>query len=89
MASAIDFHRELADDIKTVIGGGWWHLVHAEKKLYLYGTSDEFGPCSEEQVRQSIEQYMSPRLLGYKVYLSSGLTVSDAVFKGSFIGEIM
>jgi len=43
------FHKDIAEDPKKVIGGGWWHLTKDRKHLYLYGVSTDFGGIGDNQ----------------------------------------
>lgn len=50
IAGRVAFHKELH---KSPLGGGWWYYHTEQNKLILYGDSHDFGPISEEQIKDA------------------------------------
>lgn len=47
------FHKEMCDNKKNVIGGGWYHILLEEKILYFYDRSMDFGTVTFEQLQEA------------------------------------
>lgn len=41
------FHKQLH---KNPVGGGWWYYHKEQNKLILYGSSQDFGSATKEQI---------------------------------------
>lgn len=44
------FHREIHENPD---GGGWWYYHQEQSKLILYGSSDDFGSVTKDQVKKA------------------------------------
>lgn len=54
------FHRDLIDKIDekngwNCIGGGYWNVDFDNKKIHLYGSSDDFGTAPKKKIEESIK----------------------------------
>ncbi len=49
------FHKDLAFIPETIKGGGWWKLDKETKTFTLFGSSNDFGPASQEDIAYCIE----------------------------------
>lgn len=72
------FHKDLANDIDNVKGGGWFYFDGAKDGICLYGTSDQFGSTNLEQVKKCLESGKVGRFIGdnrysnFKIYFTEG-----------------
>ncbi len=55
MMGHVNFHKELSSDHTTTKGGGWYHIDHDNKKVYLYDVSMDFGQAKREDVIAAIQ----------------------------------
>lgn len=49
------FHKQMAENIADVKGGGLWKWDKENKIFRLYGTSDDFGYASPDDIKACIE----------------------------------
>jgi hypothetical protein len=49
------FHKQLAENTADVKGGGLWKWDKEKKVFNLYGSSDDFGYASPEDIKTCIE----------------------------------
>jgi len=57
ISRCVEYHREMVRDNQKVQGGGLF-VIEGED-LYLYGSSDEFGTASLEDVKRTLPDYGS------------------------------
>ena len=78
----VEFHLEILgenNNAKT-IGGGWWLLNEAEKKLYLYGTSIDFGSVTKDKIIEAWKQSTIPaRFAGKEIIYSPCLKAHEVI----------
>ena len=48
------YHKQLANNIENVIGGGWWSLDRENSVFTLNGDSHEFGMAKIEDIKECI-----------------------------------
>lgn len=46
----VGYHFELCNDNSTTIGGGYWYKDEDAKRLYLYGTSTDYGSIEPDDL---------------------------------------
>lgn len=49
------FHKQLANDISKIKGGGWWTLDKNNSIFTLYGESHDFGPAKIEDIANCVQ----------------------------------
>lgn len=70
----VDFHRQLlsTNTKNDVLGGGWFHYDKTTENIYFYGSSDEFGSVTKEQLIEALENtLLSRREEAFKYYFST------------------
>lgn len=80
-------HHQAETPEENIKGGGWWHIDHEDKALYLWGASSDFGPAFQDDIVEAIDKpdtWLSPSIEGYKV-MYSGRIATTLPDKASFI----
>lgn len=54
-SAMVEFHMELANDLKKVAGGGWFDWDRTNNKVLFYSESQQFGKVSMDAIKESIE----------------------------------
>jgi hypothetical protein len=71
---SVQYHRELMPDNATredVDGGGWFYLDRANKKMYLFSKSEEFGIAHKGDIINALKRTLfMPYMDGVKFYIS-------------------
>lgn len=49
------YHAQLAHDVENVKGGGWYDRSEEGDKFKLYGSSDQFGKASFEDIKKCVK----------------------------------
>lgn len=49
----VDFHRDLRTSRSEIMSGGYWYYDRAQNNIYFYGSSEEFGAATLEQLEES------------------------------------
>jgi len=71
ISASIEYHFEIVKDRKKVSGGGYWKMDRQNNIIWLYGSSDDFGQCTEEQVRSAVKNgIFGMRFEAYKILFS-------------------
>ena len=79
------FHREIAENVNNVKGGGWFEFDRDREAFILYGKSEDFGRCSKETVhdavsRRNVGRFINDeRYVNMKIYFSSSDKLEDAL----------
>ena len=85
MSRSVQFHNELLPnnrkrDEYKVLGGGRFYIDDDNKRVLIYGTSDEFKSAKKEDILTALKDTMlSPSLFGYKFYISAEEWMGEAL----------
>jgi len=69
----VQLHMDLQRDGDKAIGGGWWYWDRDENVLYLYALSVDFGPVTQEQIDEVMDQIKVRYFVDSKVIFTSPL----------------
>lgn len=81
----VSFHRQLAQNVNNVKGGGWFEYDSETNAFILYGRSEDFGMVSKETVHDAVSRGYIGRYLkdkrykDHKIYFSSSGRLEDAL----------
>lgn len=64
----VGYHFELCNDNSTTIGGGYWFKDEENKRLYLYGTSTDYGSIKPDDLDKCHIPFIWEK---YDIWLSS------------------
>jgi hypothetical protein len=87
----VKFHRDLACVKQQVKGGGLYAIDYENATLWLYGSSDEFGRASMEDVAKCVKNGKVGSLgdeeacKGWKIYYCTYSSAELAVERGELI----
>src|SRR6185369_5026144 len=77
----VDLHEQLWKDHSKTAGGGYWHVVTEEKKVYLYSHSLRFKRAKISHVISALHgaHISPPSLRDHTFYYSSNDSLDDAM----------
>ena len=88
-SASIKYHNELLAEglaFSDVAGGGYWYLDRASRKMYLYGSSDEFGQSSKGKIIDSLNRTLFPMYLdGIEFHISHSDDLGQVISTASQI----
>jgi len=88
------FHKDIAENIEDVKGGGWFYYSHDNDAFILYSTSDQFGSPTREQMLDCIAKNNIGRFLNddryakHKIYFSTQYKLEDAMNDFEYLNEV-
>ncbi len=71
-------HRMLARNHNSTLGGGWWHIDEATQRIWLYASSQVFGPVKKEILKEIIAKG-NHDYPGYSFYFSRESSLEAAM----------
>ena len=84
----VTFHKELAENINNVKGGGFFHFDTETNTFYLYGKSHDFGQAKIEDVKNAVNngfagaKHRYNRYKNFNFIYSEGSTLADVFLEG-------
>ena len=52
--SKVTYHREIVTDKAKCVGGGWFKFISESNTFMFFGSSDEFGTASFENIQKCV-----------------------------------
>ena len=72
ISASIDYHSEIVSEKDKVVGGGYWKMDRQNNIIWLYGSSDDYGRCTAEQVLSAVKNgIFGARFEAFKVLFSA------------------
>lgn len=78
----VEYHADLLakEEHRLTVGGGYFYFHTRHAVLFFYGSSSEFGYCTQEKFDEAIKNFEMPvKYKGYKTFFSDWDLLNRAI----------
>lgn len=51
----VTYHNQIVTDENKVMGGGWYRMPYGKRECVFYGSSDQYGKATLEDIKRCVE----------------------------------
>lgn len=67
----VTYHMDIVTDKSKCVGGGWFKYVPDSKTFMFFGSSDEFGTATLEQIQECVTNNEVYKYKGKMIHISN------------------